>query len=95
MSNYGAPNTVTGKAFVKQQVVTTATVLVLPIVKEDELKSAHGAVNIARLSGKQRGAMVLMERKSDTTLHIAVAQGSAPTSKWNVVALDTAVTPAE
>ena len=33
MSNYGAPNTVTGKAFVKKQVVTTATVLALPIVK--------------------------------------------------------------
>lgn len=93
MASYGDHNTVTGKAFAKQQVVTTATVMALPIVKEDELKSAHGAVNIARNSGKRRGAMVLMERKSDTTLHIAVAQGSEPTSKWNVVALDTAVVP--
>lgn len=95
MSNYGAPNTVTGKAFVKQQVVTTATVLALPIVTEEEIKSAHGAVNIARLSGKRRGAMVLVERKSDSSLMIAIAQGSAIKDKWYLVAQGTAVIPTE
>ena len=93
MASYGDSKTVTGKAFVAQQVVTTATVLALPIVKEAELKSVHGAINIARYSGKKRGAMVLMESETDSTLHIAVAQGSEPSSKWNVVALETAVTP--
>lgn len=93
MATYGDPKTATGKAFVQKQVVTTATVMALPIVKEAELKSIHGAINISRFSGKKRGAMVLMESQTDQTLHIAVAQGPGPSASWNIVALDTAVTP--
>lgn len=93
MATYGDPKTATGKAFVQKQVVTTATVMALPIVKEDELKSIQGAINIARFSGKKRGAMVLMESKADQTLHIAVAQGPEPSASWNIAELGTPVTP--
>lgn len=89
---YGDRNTATGKAFVKQILESTATVLPLPIVPEAELKVARSAINTARLSGKQRGAMVLMEDGSKA-LHIAVADGPLPTDPWNVCSLDGEVTP--
>lgn len=95
MTTYGAPNTVTGKAFVKHQRETTSTAMALPIVKEAELKSANATINIARLSGKQKGAMVLMEKTTGGTLCVAVAKGSLPKDPWEVVELTTKVTPAE
>lgn len=95
MTAYGAPNTVTGKAFVKHQRETTSTAMALPIVKEAELKSANATINIARLSGKQKGAMVLMEKTVGGTLCVAVATGSLPKDVWDVVELATKVTPAE
>nr|DAP74230.1 MAG TPA: hypothetical protein [Caudoviricetes sp.] len=95
MAKYGDPNTATGKAFVAQQLPTTATVLALPIVLEEDLKKAKSTINTARLSGKQRGAMVLMEKQQDKSLHIAVADGPMPTDSWNVVQLDVAVNPSE
>lgn len=89
---YGDRGTTTGKAFVKQQLETTSTVIALPIVPEAELKVAKSAINTARLSGKQKGAMVLMEDGSHA-LHIAVADGPLPTDAWNVCSLDGEVTP--
>ena len=91
-TKYGDNGTVTGKAFVKQQLETTSTVLALPIVPEGELKVAKSAINTARLSGKQKGAMVIMEDGSHA-LHIAVADGPLPTDPWNIVSLDSEVTP--
>lgn len=92
VTKYGDPNTATGKAFVKQQVVTTATVMALPVVTEAEIKSAKSMINTHRLSGKQKGAMVIVE-KPDQSLHIAVADGPLPTDVWNLAHLDTDVTP--
>lgn len=92
MTTYGAANTATGKAFVKKQVVTTATVMALPIVELDELNNIHGAINIARFSGKKKGAMVLLEKK-DKSLHIAVAQGPEPADSWKIVESTTTITP--
>lgn len=89
---YGSVGTVTGKAFVKQQLETTSTALPLPIVTEGDLKRAKSAINTARLSGKQKGAMVLMEDGS-SALHIAVADGPLPTDPWNLCSLDGEVTP--
>ena len=93
MTTYGAANTATGKAFVKKQVVTTATVLALPIVKWDELNNVHGAINIARFSGKKKGAMVLVQKTDGQTLCIAVAQGPEPADGWKIVEPSTAITP--
>lgn len=93
MSQYGSPNTVTGKAFLKQQREATSTAIALPIVKEAEIKSSTSSINQNHLSGKQKGAMVLVE-KEDTTLHIAIAKGHLPKDGWSLVALDTTVTPA-
>lgn len=95
MTAYGSPNTVTGKAFVKHQRETTSTAIALPIVKEAELKKADATINIARLSGKQKGAMVLMEKTTGGILCIAVATGSLPKDPWDVVELSVKVTPAE
>lgn len=93
MATYGDPKTATGKAFVQKQVVTTATVLALPIVKWDELTHISGAINIARFSGKKKGAMVLVEKPDGQTLCIAVAQGPEPTASWKIVEPGTTVTP--
>lgn len=92
MATYGAANTATGKAFVQKQVVATATVMALPIVKWDELNNIQGAINIARFSGKKKGAMVLVE-KQNKSLHIAVAQGPEPSDSWKIVESSTTVTP--
>ncbi len=89
---YGAPHTVTGKAFLKQQLETTSTAIALPIVAEADLKSALAPINIAHLSGKQKGAMVLMEAVGGE-LHIAVADGPLPTDPWNTCSLDGEVNP--
>lgn len=84
---YGDANTATGKAFVKPVVETTATALPLPIVTEQELGTMTSALNTHRLSGKQRGAMVLL-KKSDERLYIAVATGSEPASPWALSSLE-------
>ena len=94
VTKYGDPNTATGKAFLKQQVATTSTVMALPVVTEAEIKSARSMINTNRLSGKQKGAMVIVE-KADHSLHVAVADGPLPTDPWNLAHLDTSVKPSE
>lgn len=88
---YGDQHTVTGKAFLKQQLETTSTAIALPIVSKTDLANAMAPINQAHLSGKQKGAMVIMEENQE--LHIAVADGPAPTDQWNICSLDGEVTP--
>ena len=90
---YGDQHTVTGKAFLKQQLETTSTAIALPIVSKDELSNSLAPINQSHLSGKQKGAMVIMEDPSTHDLHIAVADGPAPTDTWNICSLDGEVTP--
>ncbi|WCZ56786.1 hypothetical protein K30_049 [Salmonella phage Kenya-K30] len=91
---YGDAGTTTGKAFLKQQLETTSTAMALPIVSKADLSRALAPINQARLSGKQKGAMVIMEDDSTHELHIAVADGPLPTDAWNICSLDGEVTPA-
>lgn len=84
---YGDPHTATGHAFVKPIHDTTATALPLPIVTEAEIGNAASALNTHRLSGKQEGAMVLL-KKADEKLYIAVATGSEPSSPWALSSLE-------
>ncbi|ELO69829.1 hypothetical protein SEEE4220_03683 [Salmonella enterica subsp. enterica serovar Enteritidis str. 543463 42-20] len=92
---YGDAGTVTGKAFLKQQLETTATALPLPIVSKADLSSALAPINQACMSGKQKGAMVIMEDDDTQKLHIAVAAGPLPTDAWKICNLDGEVSPAQ
>ncbi|AQN31626.1 putative acetyl-CoA acetyltransferase [Escherichia phage vB_EcoP_B] len=94
MSKYGTAGTVTGQAFRVKTVQTTATAIPLPIVAEADLKKKDHPINIKHLSGKQKGAMVAVE-KTDQSLYIAIARGSEPTDKWDATTMESdPVTPA-
>ena len=85
MAKYGDPSTVTGKAFRVKAVQTVATALPLPIVSEVDLKSLKAPVNMAKMSGKQKGAMVCVDKGVDEGgdyLYIAIATGSKPADEW-------------
>jgi hypothetical protein len=94
MSNYGTAGTVTGQAFRVKTVQTTATAIPLPIVAEADLKKKDHPINIKHLSGKQKGAMVAVEKEGGQSLYIAIARGSEPTDKWDATTMEvTPVTP--
>lgn len=94
MAEYGTEGSVTGQAFRVKAVQTIATAVPMPVVDEEDLKKKDHPINIKHLSGKQKGAMVVISR-ADTTVHIAVARGSEPTDAWDVTAMEPlAVTPA-
>lgn len=94
MAKYGDASTVTGGAFRVRAVQTVATALPLPIVSEVDIKSTKAPVNLTRLSGKQKGAMVCVDKGGDD-LYIAVATGSEPADPWFALANEVAkVTPA-
>lgn len=86
MSKYGDKGTVTGQAFRVKTVQTTATAIPLPIVAEADLKKKDHPINIKHLSGKQKGAMVAVE-KGDRSLYIAIARGSEPTNEWDATTM--------
>lgn len=89
MAQYGSTGSVTGQTFRVKAVQTIATALPLPIVAEADLKKKDHPINVQHLSGKQKGAMVAVE-KDDSTLYIAIASGSAPKDKWYAVTMETA-----
>jgi len=93
MPKYGGLNTVTGQSFRVKDVQTIATALPLPVVAEKDLKSKAHPINIHHLSGKQKGAMVAVQ-KSDESLYIAVARDALPESPWYATTMEVnAVTP--
>lgn len=87
MSKYGNTDNVTGQAFRVKTVQTTATAIPLPIVAEADLKKKDHPINIKHLSGKQKGAMVAVD-KGGNSLYIAIARGSEPTDLWDVTTMD-------
>lgn len=99
MSKYGNTGTVTGQAFRVKTVQTIATAIPMPVVTEEDLKKKDHPINIKHLSGKQKGAMVAVE-KAGNSLYIAIARGSEPTDLWDATTMDattmdvTPVTPA-
>lgn len=95
MPKYGDASTVTGQSFRVKDVQTIATALPLPVVAEADLKSKAHPINIQHLSGKQKGAMVAVQ-KVEGSLYIAVARDALPESPWDATAMEvTAVTPVE
>lgn len=87
MAKYGDASTVTGGAFRVRAVQTVATALPLPIVSEVDIKNTKAPVNLTHLSGKQKGAMVCVD-KGEGNLYIAVATGSEPADQWFALAND-------
>lgn len=95
MSKYGDAGTTTGQAFRVKAVQTIATAIPMPIVAEADLKKKDHPINIEHLSGKQKGAMVVVD-KGGNRLYIAIARGSAPTDLWDVTTMEAVpVTPGE
>ncbi|QGH45141.1 putative acetyl-CoA acetyltransferase [Ralstonia phage Reminis] len=68
------------------------SLLNLAIVTQAQLASAADPINIYMYSEKQKGAVVGVTMTTGGALALAIAQGSDPTSKWNIVG-DTAATP--
>lgn len=94
MAQYGTTGSVTGQVFRVKAVQTIATAIPMPVVAEADLKKKDHPINIKHLSGKQKGAMVAVE-KEGPALYIAVARGSEPTDKWDVTTMEVSpVTPA-
>lgn len=96
MAKYGSTGSVTGQTFRVKAVQTIATAIPMPVVTEEDLKKKDHPINIKHLSGKQKGAMVAVEKAGpDPALYIAVAHGSEPTDKWDVTTMEVeAITPA-
>lgn len=93
MSKYGDSGTTTGQAFRVKAVQTIATAIPMPIVAETDLKKKDHPINIEHLSGKQKGAMVVVDKGADN-LYIAIARGSEPADPWDVTTMEvTPVTP--
>lgn len=63
MSKYDYAGTITGQAFRVKAVQTIATATPMPIVAEADLKNKNHPINIEHLSGKQKGAMVVVDKK--------------------------------
>lgn len=92
MSEYGEEGTITGQVFRVKAVQTIATAIPMPIVAEADIKNKDHPINIEHLSGKQKGAMVVVAQGD--RLYIAIAHGSAPTDQWYVTDMKVApVTP--
>lgn len=93
MSKYGDSGTITGQVFRVKAVQTIATAIPMPIVAETDLKKKDHPINIEHLSGKQKGAMVVVDKGADN-LYIAIARGSEPADPWDVTTMEvTPVTP--
>lgn len=87
MSKYGDAGTTTGQAFRVKAVETIATAIPMPVVLETDLKKKDHPINIEHLSGKQKGAMVAVD-KGNNTLYIAIARGGEPTDIWDVTTME-------
>lgn len=87
MSKYGDAGTTTGQAFRVKAVQTIATAIPMPIVAEADLKKKDHPINIEHLSGKQKGAMVVVD-KGANNLYIAIARGSEPDDPWDVTTME-------
>lgn len=84
------PRVVTGDA--PKSVNTKAVVSPFPVVTQAQLAAATDPINVYSQSGKERGTVVMVTMTVGGACAMAIAQGNAPTSVWNIVG-DTAGTP--
>lgn len=62
------------------------------VVTQAQLSDAADPINVNVYSQKQIGSVVSVTMTTGGAVALAIAQGSNPTSKWNIVG-DTATTP--
>lgn len=72
---------VTGDATQNQSYQATATAFPYTAVPAAEIADASDPINQEYLSGKRKGAGIVVEEASGA-LHIYLATGSAPTDPW-------------
>lgn len=84
------PRSVTGDAPVSVQ--TTPVASPFSCVTQAQLAAATNAINDYSKSGKEKGTVVMVTMTVGGAVAMAIAQGNATTSKWNIVG-DTAATP--
>lgn len=84
---------ITGQRQPKPKVSRVAACSVAPVVPVAEVTSAASLVNQIELSGKQRGALIVIKAaKGD--LSFALGSGDLPTDTWQPFTMDAAITPA-
>lgn len=91
MANDYSSQPLTGKSK-RKQVQPVSEELMLPVIPKKEASKKSNVINDATKSGKQKGAMVCLE-KGDGVLQIAIAVDGKEDSEWKLVAVETAVTP--
>ncbi|MGL5456742.1 MAG: hypothetical protein ACRDB3_17875 [Citrobacter telavivensis] len=84
---------VTGQANRPKAVEPIAASLPFGITTKAKLQKTSSPVNIEELSGKQLGAMVLVNESNGTKFHLAIATGSLPADPWHLMELTTDATP--
>jgi len=72
---------ITGDLTQNKSYETTATVVHLPVVAAAAIADAADPINLKHLSGKEKGAMIIVE-ESDSTLSTYIATGDAATDDW-------------
>lgn len=85
---------ITGQKTPKPKVSRVAACSVAPVVPEAEVKSASSLVNKEEQSGKQKGALIIMEATSGGALSFLLAKGGQATDNWIPFTMDAAITPA-
>lgn len=84
MDNGYSSQPLTGKSK-RKQVQPVSEGLILPVFKEkEEISKKSNVINDATKSGKQKGAMVCLERENGV-LTIAIAVDNKEDSEWKLV----------
>lgn len=76
----------------RKQITPVSEALVAPVVADASLSSSTSVINDTTKSGKQEAAMVLQLKSGG--LAIAIAEGSDPLDKWDIVKAGEAILPA-
>lgn len=76
----------------RKQITPVSEALVAPVVADASLSSSTSVINDTTKSGKQEAAMVLQLKSGG--LAIAIAEGSDPLDKWDIVKAGEAIVPA-
>lgn len=78
----------------RKQITPVSEALVAPVVADASLSSSTSVINDTTKSGKQEAAMVLQLKSGGLAIAIAIAEGSDPLDKWDIVKAGEAIVPA-
>lgn len=89
MSNSYSTQPLTGKSG-RKQVQPVSEALMLPVISKEEASKKSNVINDATKSGKQKGAMVCLDKSGALSIAIDGKEGS----NWLSVKAGTSITPA-